>query len=91
MNKTEVPVSLLLTVRASITNFNPVPNLGNCLGAGSEVDIVCENIGFPVGRVEFAKDGSPVDLSTDRCVSVSACVHVCVRVCMCTRACVFKK
>ena len=74
MNKTELPVSLLLTVRARITNFSPDPNLGNCLEAGSEVDIVCENIAFPVGRVEFVKDGSPVDLSTERCVCV--CVRV---------------
>ena len=84
MNKTELPVSLLLTVRARITNFSPVPNLGNCLKAGSEVDIVCKNIGFPVGRVEFIKDGSPVDLSTERCVCVCvrvcACVHVCTKI-----------
>ena len=82
MNKTELPVSLLLTDRARITNFSPVPNLGNCLEAGSEVDIVCKNIAFPVGRVEFVKDGSPVDLSTERCVCVCACgfVHVCTKI-----------
>ena len=76
MNKTELPVSLLLTVRARITNFIPDPNLGNCLEAGSEVDIVCENIAFPVGRVEFVKDGTVVD-STDRCVCVCLCACVC--------------
>ena len=65
----------MLTVHARITNFSPVPNLGNCLKAGSEVDIVCENMAFPVGTVEFTKD--LVDISDDRYVCV-VCIVYCV-------------
>ena len=72
--KTELPVYLLLTVQARITNFSPVPNLGNCLEAGSDVDIVCENTAFPVGTVEFTKD--LVGISDDRYVCL-VCV-VCI-------------
>ena len=71
-----VRLNYMFSVRARITNFSPVPSYDTgCLVAGSEVDIVCENIAFPVGRVEFVKDGSVVE-STDRCVCVSMCaVH----------------
>ena len=71
--KTELPVSLLLTVHARITNFSPVPDLGDCLKTGSDVDIVCENIAFPVGRVEFTKD--LVDISDDRYIYIYMCVY----------------
>ena len=73
--KTQLPIYLLLTVRARITNFSPVPNLGDCLVAGSDVDLVCENIAFPVGRVTFTKD--LVDISDDRyiCVCVFCIVY----------------
>ena len=69
--KTELPVSLLVTVRARITN---VPYLGNCLKAGSDVDIVCENIAFPVGTVEFTRD--VVEISDDRCVYVGCALCI---------------
>ena len=82
MNKTELPVSLLLTDRARITNFSPVPNLGNCLAAGSEVDIVCKNIGFPVGRVELKMEVQWTSALKGVYVCVCACgfMHVCTKI-----------
>ena len=61
----------LLTVRALVTDLRSEPNSpipdtdSGCLPAGSNVEIVCENIALPVGRVDFFKDGNIVNTTTN--------------------------
>ena len=63
--------SCLFTDRGQILGIESVPHspidsTNSCIRAGSDVRIVCANIAYPVGIVEFTKEGIPVDLSTNR-------------------------
>ena len=70
-----VHMYLCPTVRADITGIRTVPDSPiegtdtGCLSAGKDVDIVCDNMAFPVATVLFFKDGTEIDVEADeRCV-----------------------
>ena len=70
-----VTMHLCPTVRADITGIRTVPDSPiegtdtRCLSAGKDVDIVCDNLAFPVATVLFFKDGTEIDVEADeRCV-----------------------
>ena len=61
----------LLTVRALVTDLRSEPNSpipdtdSGCLLAEDNVEIVCENVALPIGRVDFFKDGNIVNTTTN--------------------------
>ena len=70
-----VHMYLCPTVRADITGIRTVPDSPiegtdtRCLSAGKDVDIVCDNLAFPVATVLFFKDGTEIVVEADeRCV-----------------------